>query len=293
MNRKEFLINSSLYLTGIKLTGEPFFFSKTETEIELAGKINLFGLQLYTLREDFPKDPKGVLAQVASYGYRQIESFEGPNGMFWGMRPKEFKNYINDLGMELIASHCNVFQDMEKKAAEAAEAGMKYLICPWIGPQKTMDDYKKMANRFNELGEICRKNGLRFAYHNHDYSFKPLEGRIPQEILMQETEASLVDFEMDIYWVVTAGADPAEWLKKNKNRFRLSHVKDRSKNPVADNSKNSVDLGTGSIPFRKLLRTALRCGMEYFIVEQEAYPNGSPLEAVRKNAEYMKRLGGR
>ena len=249
-----------------------------------------FGLQLYTLRDDLPKDPAGVLKQVASMGYRQIESYEGGKGMFWGMGPSGFKKYMDELGMQIVSSHCDINKDFEQKAADAASIGMKYLICPWLGPQKSLDEFKKAAARFNQCGEICRKNGIRFAYHNHDYSFKPLEGQLPQEVMLAETNPATVDFEMDIYWVVAGGQDPEAWMKKYKNRFRLSHVKDRSKNPGPDNGKNSVDLGTGSIDWKKVLRTAADNGMEYFIVEQEAYPNGSPLDAAKTDAAYMKTL---
>lgn len=253
-------------------------------------KLKAFGLQLYTLRDDLPKDPKGVLQQVASFGYKQIESYEGKDGMFWGMGHTGFKKYMDELGMTIISSHCDIEKDFEKKAAEAAAIGMKYLICPWKGPQKSIDDYKKFADQFNQKGEICKKNGIRFAYHNHDYSFKAMNGQLPQDVMMAGTDASLVDFEMDMYWVATAGEDIEAWLKKYKNRFRLCHIKDRSKSPVADNGKNSVDVGTGVLDFAKILKTAKANGMEYYIIEQEAYPGGSPLNASKVCAEYMKKV---
>lgn len=249
-----------------------------------------FGLQLYTLRDDFPKDPKGVLRQVAGMGYTQIEGYEGPQGLFWGMTHTDFKKYVEDLGMSFVSSHCNIDKDFEKKADEAAAIGMKYLMCPWKGPQKSIDDFRRFAEEFNRKGEVCKKAGLRFAYHNHDYSFKTLEGQVPQDVLMQNTDPSLVDYEMDIYWVVTAGADPEAWLKKYPGRFRSCHIKDRSKTPVEDDGKNSCDLGTGTIDFPRILKTAKDTGMQYYIVEQEAYPSGTPLEAVKTDAAYMKTL---
>jgi sugar phosphate isomerase/epimerase len=249
-----------------------------------------FGIQLYTLREDMPKDPKGVLKQIAGFGYKQIESYEGAKGMFWGMTHTDFKKYMDDLGMKLVASHCNTSQDFEKKAAEAAEIGMKYLIYPWEGTTKTLDDYRKMADDFNKNGEVCHRNGIRFAFHNHDYSFKKMEGQFAQDILMNNTDPSLVDFEMDIYWVVAAGEDPEAWMKKYKNRFTLCHVKDRSKTPVENNGLNSVNLGTGSINWLQVLKTAKDNGMKFFITEQEAYAGTTPLGAVEANAEYMKGL---
>jgi sugar phosphate isomerase/epimerase len=258
-----------------------------------AGKgIDEFGLQLYTLRDDMPKDPMGVLRQVASFGYKQIESYEGPAGMFWGKSNTDFKKYMDELGMKIVSSHCDIvkeFDKFEKKAADAAAIGMKYLICPWLGPQKSIDDFKRFAEKFNQCGAICKREGILFAYHNHDYGFKMQDGQLPQEVMMNATDPTLVDFEMDIYWVVAAGNDPEAWLKRYKNRFRLCHVKDRSRNPGPDNGKNSIDLGTGSIDFKKILRTAKENGMQYFIVEQEFYPNGTPLEAAKVDATYMKK----
>ncbi|MBD0289475.1 MAG: TIM barrel protein, partial [Flavisolibacter sp.] len=200
-NRREFLKISTVLGAGIILQPERSALFGCNT---VAGKLEKFGLQLYTLRDVLPKDPKGVLKQVASFGYKEIESFEGPQGMFWGMSPKEFKSYMDDLGMTIVSSHCDINKNFEQKAADAASIGIKYLICPYLGPQKSLDDFKKFAETFNQRGEVCRSNGLRFAYHNHDYSFKKLEEQFPQDVLMQNTDKNLVDFEMDIYWVVTA-----------------------------------------------------------------------------------------
>lgn len=288
-HRREFLKWTGNLTIGAALAPVACKLMSKDADVS-AKKLDSFGLQLYTLRADIPKDPKGILKQIASFGYKQIESFEGKDGMFWGMSNTDFKKYMDDLGMTIVSSHCNINKDFEMKAADAAAIGMKYLICAYKGPQKSIDDFKKFADEFNQKGEICKKNGIRFAYHNHDYSFKEVNGQLPQDVMMQNTDASLVDYEMDIYWVVVAGADPEAWLKKYPNRFRACHIKDRSKTPVTDNGKNSCDLGTGSIDFAKIAKTASKNGMEYYIVEQEAYPNGSPLEAVKADAEYMKKF---
>jgi sugar phosphate isomerase/epimerase len=249
-----------------------------------------FGLQLYSLRDVLPADPKGVLEKVASYGYKQIESYEGKDGMFWGMSNTEFKSYMDQLGMRIIASHTDINKDFEKKVDDAAAIGMKYLICPYKGPQKSIDDFKKIAEDFNKKGEICKKGGIRFGYHNHDYSFKPVDGQLPQNVMMDNTDPALVDFEMDIFWVVAGGADPVEWMKKYKNRFRLCHVKDRSKTPGPNEGKNSCDLGKGSIDYDTVLKTALKNGIQYYIVEQEFYPDSTSLESAKADAAYMKSL---
>jgi len=249
-----------------------------------------FGLQLWTIREDMARDPRGTLTQVASFGYKQVEGFEGPKGIFWGMKNTEFKKLMDDLGMSFIASHCDINKDFDRKAAEAAEIGMKYLICPYLGPQKSIDDFKRFAATFNERGATCKKNGIRFGYHNHDYGFIPLQGQMPQHILMDNTDKDLVDFEMDIYWVVTAGQDPMAWFNQYPDRFRLGHVKDRRKGATAADRDASVVLGTGSIDFKKLLADAQKKGLRYFIVEQELYEGTTPIEAARADAAYMKGL---
>lgn len=249
-------------------------------------KLTGFGLQLYTLRDVIGNDPKAVLKDVASFGYKQIESYEGKDGMFWGMTNKEFKAYMDELGMKIVSSHCNINQDFERKAAEAAEIGMKYLICPYKGPQKSLDDFKRFADEFNEKGKICKQNGIRFAYHNHDYSFKLQEGQYPQDVMMKNTDADSVDFEMDMYWVITAEQDPIKWIKKYPKRFKLCHVKDRAKG--ADGQFDSVTLGKGAINYKKIVAQSKALGMQYFIVEQEKYDGTTPIECAKDNATYMK-----
>lgn len=304
IDRRKFLRTTGLFASGIAF-GAAACNSGTQTEstagTDTAGQaaaaaaaalvaLPSFGIQLYTLREDLPKDPKGILKQLAGFGFKQAEGYEGPKGMFWGMSHTEFKKYMDELGMSFISSHCDINKDFEKKAAQAGEIGMKYLISPWIGPQKTIDDYKKFADTFNKRGEICKKNGVKFAYHNHGYTFEQLEGQFPQDILMQNTDPGLVDYEMDIYWVVRPGQDPEAWLKKYPNRWTLCHVKDRLKNADPKEDDASADLGTGSIDFKKVLRTAADNGMQYYIMEQERYDNSTPIKSAEAGAQYLKNL---
>lgn len=286
--RRDFVKTATTGLALTALTGKLM----GQAHDSLFGERNMkeFGLQLYTVRDVMPKDPKGVLKQVAAMGYKQVESFEGEKGMFWGMKNTEFKKYMDDLGMQIISSHCNIEKDFENKAHEAAEIGMKYLIDPWVGPQKDIDTFKKFADKFNEAGEVCKKAGLRFAYHNHDYPFAPLDGQVPLDVMIQNTDAAIVDFEMDIYWVVTAGEDPIKWFNKYPNRFRLCHIKDRKKNaPLSDKDASCV-AGQGEIDFQKILDAGKKNGLQYDIVEQEHYDNMTSLEAAKGNAAYLKKL---
>ncbi|HEY5771820.1 MAG TPA: sugar phosphate isomerase/epimerase [Chitinophagaceae bacterium] len=285
MKRNEFLkLSGGLALAGlVSKSGFASFAGE-------AAKLKNFGIQLWSVRDDLAKDPKGVLKQLASYGYKQIESFEGAKGMFWGMSNTEFKTEMDNLGMKIIASHCDINKDFEKKAADAAAIGMKYLICPYKGPQKDIDAFKKFADEFNQKGEVCKKNGIRFAYHNHDYSFVTMNGEMGQDVMMKNTDASLVDFELDMYWVVAAGQNIETWLKKYPKRFRLCHVKDRKKDAPLTEKDASVVVGTGSINYPKILKTAKKYGMEYYIVEQEKWEGTTPMQAAQADAVYMKTL---
>lgn len=251
--------------------------------------LDAFGIQLYTLRDVIPGDPQGTLKKVADMGFNQIEGYDGAQGMFWDMGHKNFKAYISDLGLDMVSSHCNIRENFEEKAGQAAEIGMKYLICPYIGPQKSMDDWKNVTDRFNECGAICKKEGIRFAYHNHAYSFEAFSGQIPHDFIMENTDPDTVDHEMDIYWVVTGGADPIEYLKKYPNRFRLCHVKDRMKN-AGDERAATCTLGTGIIDFPSILKVAQENGMQYYIMEQERYDDTTPMGCAQAGADYLKKI---
>ncbi len=286
MNRKHFIKISSGAALSVAMSS--CFGSKSSAG---KGTIKNLGIQLYTLRDSFPTDPKGILKQLASFGFKEVESYEGPHGIFWDMKNKELKKYLNSLNLSMVSSHCDHKNDFERKAAEAAEIGLKYLICPWIGRQRSLDDYKRAAEEFNKAGEICQKNGLRFAYHNHDYSFRIQDKEYPQDIIMKHTDPALVDFEMDIYWVVTAGQDPVEWMKKYNWRFKLCHIKDRKKHtPYKEGESNqSCIIGDGSIDFKNILAQAKNLGMKHYILEQESYEK-EPLACVKEGAGYLNKL---
>lgn len=285
-NRRNFLQQAGTMIAGSLIL--PQFACKSASAMtgkNMAG-LDAYGIQLYTLRDILPGDPKGTLKEISTYGFEQIEGYDGPQGMFWNMGHKAYASYLDGLGMKMISSHVNINEGFEEKAGQAAEIGMEYLICPYIGPQKSVDAWKKVTDRFNACGEICRKNGIRFAYHNHAYSFKAFSGMIPHDFMMENTDPELVDHEMDIYWVVTGGADPIEYLKKYPNRFRLCHVKDRMKN-AGDERSASCDLGTGIIDFPSILKVAKEMGMKYYILEQERYDNSTPLQSAKVGAEYL------
>lgn len=254
-----------------------------------AAYLAAFGIQLYSVKEDMAIDPSATMRSLAGYGYKQFEGFDGGKGILWGMKPAEFKSLQSEIGVDFVSSHADVFKNLDAQAEEAAEVGMKYLICPWIGPQKALDDYKKKAEEFNQIGEKLKSHGLRFAYHNHDYTFLTQEGSLPQDILMENTDPALVDFEMDIYWVHVAGVDPTGYLEKYPGRFKFCHLKDAEPG-TGDPHQRGVLLGTGEIQYSDLIKKSQGLGMEYFIVEQERFVEVTPLQAAEKNAQYLKML---
>ena len=284
INRRDFLRNSSFAAVGLSM---PFLSKANFLDATAGFKIPNFGIQLWTVKENMIEDAKGTLAKLASFGFKQIESYEGPQGMFWGMGHKGFKSYIDDLGMKIVSSHCDNLTDFDKKSEEAAAIGMKYLICPHKGAQKSLDNYKAFADEFNVSGKIAKKHGIKFAYHNHDYSFIPMDGQMPQDVMMQGTDPSLVDFEMDIYWVNYANQDPIAWLKKYPNRFKLCHVKDLTKK--VNNKQESCVIGTGIIDFKKVLKAGATYGLESFFVEQEEFTGTNPIDAAGLGAKYMQK----
>jgi sugar phosphate isomerase/epimerase len=280
-SRRSFLKNSGYLAAGLAVSGPMLSFCSPADRDQMP-----FGLQLYTLRDIIGDDPRGIISQVAEFGYKQIESYEGPLGMFWGMGHRDFKSFLDDIGITMISTHANVFEDLDRKVDELAEIGVEYIVSPWIGPQDTLDDYREIADQFNQVGETANNAGLKFAYHNHAYTFEDHEGVLPQTILMDYTEPDLVEFQLDIYWVVITGENPDAWFRQYPNRFTTCHVKDLAN---GDNPESTI-LGTGSIDYPSLLPVAKENGMKYFIVEQEAYTNTTPLDAVQENASYMQNL---
>ncbi|MBS1597895.1 MAG: sugar phosphate isomerase/epimerase [Bacteroidetes bacterium] len=284
LNRRSFIRNSGTLALSI-----PFL----KSELFKEPKLNAFGIQLYMVRDVMEKDPKTVLRILGDMGYSQIESFKSEKGMFWGMTNKEFKKVSSGYGLNLISTHYDDDEiPFEKKAAEAAEIGMKYLICPWKGPQKSIDDFKRIADDFNNRGKICKQTGIRFGYHAHDYPYKKIDGQFPIDVLLENTDKDLVDYQMDFYYTVTEGQDPEAYLKKYKDRFRLCHMRDVMKKrlPAGSQDESACDLGEGIINYPSLIQTALDNGVIYFFVEQSRYFEETTMQSAKNNADYLKKF---
>ncbi len=284
IKRREFIQTASF--AAVSLLSLPSFVA-----LGKAGKgKNGLGLQLYTLRETMPKDPKGVLKEVASFGYKQLETYGYRDGKLFGMTVKEFNDYVKSLGMKVTSGHYGIDiirSGWEQAIADAKSIGQKYMVCPYLGENErtSIDDYKRRCEEFNKAGEICNKNGIRFSYHNHAFEFMETDGQIPYDVMLAELDPKNVAMEMDIFWVVNAGKDPLAYFEKYPGRFEQWHVKDMSK----EDKNQNADVGTGSIDYKAIFAKAKQSGMKQFFVEQESYP-GEPIKSVSASAEYMKSI---
>lgn len=291
LNRKKFINIAGVTAAGIvfpSLAGKLFASNLFDNK----KKIKSFGLQLYGVRNLLDTNPGSVLKQVAAMGYRQVEAFEHAKlGLYLGMGNTGFKTFLNDTGLKLPSVHVNVYKDFEKKVEEAAAIGVKFFIYNWEGPGKTLDDYKRMADEFNTKGEFCKQHGLCFTFHNHDFTFTKMDGVLPQEWLLEHTDKNLVDFQVDLYWVIAAGQDPVAHINKYPDRYKLCHFKDRSAGATEREGKAICELGTGTINFADILNKTRHSSIKYYIVDQDTCNDRiDPLQCLRVDAEYMKKL---
>jgi len=226
------------------------------------------GVQLYTVREALQRDFEGTLARIAGIGYREVEfgGIEGPS-------PRETLAILKRHGLTAPSGHAQLDRleyDLPKVLQEANEREQKYVVCPFLDDsrRRTLDDWKRLIATFNHIGEQTRRAGLAFAYHNHDFEFTALDGQIPYELLLANTDPALVGMEMDVYWVTWAGNDPLAWLQRHPGRFPLLHLKDMTP------TRAITDVGSGTIDFRRLLAAAPAAGVTHSFVEYDDPANG-------------------
>ena len=246
------------------------------------------GLQLYSLRNEVATDLEGSLRKIAAIGYRSLEAAGYDNGRFYGLEPSEFKALVNRYGMELTASHLTFGEDETSMVIEAHKAaGVKYLVWPWIGKEdrESIAALENLAMKFNRIGSICNENGLAFGYHNHDFEFIPVEGRLPYDILLENTDPEKVFMEIDLYWITFAGKDPLAYFEKYPGRFRLWHVKDM----MAGEGREMTEVGSGIIDYGALFGYSALSGMEEFFVEQDVI-EGDAFESIRKSHDFLESI---
>lgn len=258
------------------------------------------GLTLYTVRNDMGKDAEGTLKQVAEAGYKYIEAAQYGNGKFYKMTPEDFKSTLDKLGLVPLSTHMGgvSLENADKQIADAKAAGFKYFVLP-VPPRdffafdqenrsiKMKGDIAELTDLMNTLGKKCREAGLELLYHNHDFEFKKDEnGIIPIEYFLENTDPELVNFQIDLYWVVKAEADPIAYMEKYPGRFKVWHIKDM------DDQGRFAPVGTGTIDFAKILEKKKVSGMKHYIVEQDmTFDDMEALEAIKISHEGLKKFG--
>jgi Sugar phosphate isomerases/epimerases len=251
------------------------------------------GLQLYTIRDAMGKDVPGSLKMVSDIGYKNLEMASYGNGKFYGYLPTEFKKMVNDLGMEIISSHAGISpngisaDEAKKMAEDHAKVGAKYCMQPFVDDKdrKSIEGYQKMVAEWNKVGKIMKEAGVQFGYHNHNFEFGPLEGKVPYfDVFLAEMDKEYMTMEIDLFWATKAGQNPVELFKKYPGRFQLFHMKDMytREAPFFKTASNDfAPVGAGVIDFKEILAAKNIAGMKYMFVEQDSTKDGKPFDAIK------------
>ena len=297
--RRAFIRNSALAAAGATLFNSNLF--------AYAKKGELTGVQLYSIRTDMNADPLGTLRKLAAMGYKHVEHANYVNRKFYGWTAKEFKKILGDLGMKMPSGHTVLgaqhwdgakkdFTDAWKYTVEdAATMEQMFVISPSLeaDSRKSLSGMMAFMEVFNKSGELCKKSGMKFGYHNHDFEFKEKLGdRTVFDVILTETDPSLVMYQLDIGNMMNAGVKALDIMKKYPGRFESMHVKDAT--PTKDSAHGpyeSTILGKGIIPIKEVIDLGRKWGTKHFIIEQESYQDKTPLESVKEDLEIMKKWG--
>ena len=258
------------------------------------------GLALYTVRDDMAANAKATLTAVSDAGYKNIEAAGYKDGKFYDMSPADFKKLLKELRLNPISTHqaSVTLENADSMIADVKEAGFKYFVIP-VPPMglfkidretRTMGmtgGAANLAEIITTLGKKCEAVGLKLLYHNHDFEFKKdADGIVPIDYLLENTDPKYVNFQMDLYWVTKAGADPVAYFEKYTGRFKIWHVKDM------DEEGRFAPVGKGTIDFGRILEKKKLSGMKYYMVEQDMTFDGlKPIDAIKISHEGLKNIG--
>lgn len=246
-------------------------------------------IQLYSVRDDIKADYAGTIAKVAEMGYTGVETAGYADGKFYDLSPADFKKSIEDVGMQVLSSHTarpladsipatnwdEVWAWWDTAIQAHKEAGMKYIVTPWMKVPATLADLQAYCDYYNQIGERCNAAGLKFGYHNHAFEFEEIEGQLMYDYMLQNTDPAKVFFQMDVYWVGEGGKNPVDYFNNYPGRFELLHIKDE------------LELGkSGKVDFESIYNNATTAGAKYMIVEVERY-TGTPFEGVKESYDFL------
>ena len=230
---------------------------------DAAGAIARGGVQLYTVRAEMERSVEATLARVAQVGYREVE-FAG----YFGRTPAQVAALLKANGLTAPSTHIGVAELSANTPAVLdglATMGHRYAVIPWLAAEerRTLEQYRRLADRLNELGRAAKARGIQLAYHNHDFEFQPLEGQLPYDLLLARCDADLVKGELDLYWINKAGHDPLAYFARHPGRFHLVHVKDLARDG------SMTDVGAGMLPFARYVAQAAQAGIRHWFVERD------------------------
>lgn len=293
MLRRNFIKNTTL------LSASALLVNPLEWDFGTKVDQNNIGLQLYTVREDMNNDPLSTLKQIKNIGYSHVESAGYNKRQFYGQTKENFKMILRDMGLKMHSGHTstgfgmgtdsyNMTNNWEAVCEDAAYMEQKYIVCGWFAPdeRKTLDDYKRFAQLFNKCGEKAKDYGLQFCHHNHDFEFFPINGIVPYDLLLNETDKNLVKFELDHYWTRKANVESKKIIGKNPGRFPLFHIKDMDATP----EKAFTEVGTGVINWKSVFKLAPKAGMEFYYIEQDSTTKMKPLESIKVSFDNLKKM---
>ena len=234
------------------------------------------GLQLYSLREQFKKDVPGTLDTVKGFGIKYVEL-----ATTYNVPPEKFKQDLKTRGLEAVSAHFpyeKYRDDVESIASEAVKLGLKYAGCAWIPHEGDFNEKtcREAIAVFNKAGEALARHGIKFFYHTHGYEFQPHGQGTLFDLLMTETDAKHVSYEMDVFWIVHPGQDPVKLLEKYGKRFELMHLKDMKKGTPTGlltghtDVTNDAALGAGQMDLPAILKAAKKVGVKWYFIEDES-----------------------
>ncbi len=241
----------------------------------------LVGLQLYTVRSLMQRDVPGTFAAISAAGVREVE-FAG----YFDRSPTDLRALLTAHGLTSPAAHVPIPKDWAPVFDAAEALGHTWLVVPWVGNdvRGSLDGWRRLADQLNEAGRLAAPRGLRMAYHNHDFEFTPVEGRVPYDVFLERLDPTLVDLELDLYWAVKAGLDPQAMFARHPGRFPMWHLKDAGPMP----QRAMLDVGAGTIDFPALFAQSATSGLKHAFIEHDE-PK-APLASVQASAAALQRM---